>query len=69
MRWESKREERINKKRKWHDFFCLLPRRICQDYGPILWVWLETVERKGEIQFDCYDNDYWLYSYRLKKQK
>lgn len=63
MKWESNRQKKIDKKKNWHDFFCLLPRRIIVNDDLTLWVWLETVERKGR---PCYDFDYWLYAYRIK---
>jgi hypothetical protein len=67
MKWECKQHKKIHAKKAWHDSFCFIPRRISQDFGPTLWVWLETVERKGELVFDP-DGDYWLYSYRLKNK-
>jgi len=67
MKWKCKRQQRIDAKKAWHNSFCFIPRRICDDYGPTFWVWLETVERRGEIQFDP-DGDYWFYHYRLKNK-
>lgn len=66
MRWKSKREERYIRKTMWHDFFCVLPRRVSQDHGPTLWVWLETVERKGTYHWDS--EGWWKFSYRLKNK-
>lgn len=66
MQWKSKRLERINRKKVWHDFFCLIPRRITNPNGEEIWIWLETIERKGVYCFGV-DGWYWIYSYRLKE--
>lgn len=79
MRWKSnhtmrkaarqrKEIERINKRKNWHDFFCLIPRRIKQDDGTEVYVWFETVERIDFHAWAIYDHG-WKYEFRLKHKK
>jgi hypothetical protein len=68
MRWRSKRLEKFNRKKEWHDFFCLLPRLIDTDDGEKVWVWMETIERKGVFMNGEYDRG-WEFTYRLKNSK
>jgi hypothetical protein len=68
MRWRSKRLEKLNRKKEWHDFFCLLPRLIDADDGEKVWVWLEIIERKGFYSWRVFDHG-WEFTYRLKNSK
>jgi len=69
MKWQCKRKERYNKKTNWHDFFCMLPCRVTSGEGAHVWVWLETIERKGYADLvewaDWYE---WSFEYRLKNK-
>ena len=46
---------------QWHDFYCLLPRRIGHQC-----VWLETVQRKGRQGYCGYTLE-WHFEYRIKE--
>lgn len=64
MKWQCKRQERIDKKANWHDFFCIVPERVNTDNRTYVWVWLETIERKGTTDWWCG----WSFEYRLKNK-
>lgn len=67
MKWKCKRQQRIDAKKAWHDYFCLLPRLIDSDDGENIWVWLETIERKGFYTWRVFDRG-WEFTYRLKNK-
>lgn len=58
------RKTKIERKQEWHDWFAWHPVRL----GEHDCRWLETVERKGELQF-CFEGFCWEYEYREKRNE
>lgn len=62
MKFDCGETEQEKKKRleEWHDFFCLLPRKVADHDCR----WLETIERSGYYSLV---RDGWIWYYRAKK--
>lgn len=71
MKWTTtNREVKLQARKQWHKFFCLIPRKIVDNSeGKNVWVWLEYVECKGSttLSFDIFGrlSNEWYYTYRL----
>lgn len=60
MKWHSESIRAwADRVRQWNPWFAWLPVRIGERK-----VWLETVERKGEIQFTAYNDPVVFWEYR-----
>lgn len=56
------KEERINAKRQWHDWFAWHPVRVGSNI-----VWLERIQRRGMLIDQVYDYSYWEWFYKVKE--
>lgn len=65
MRWVAKRKE-PEKRVFWHNWYAWYPVKTTE--GEYLWVWLETIERKGTIHFPYspFSSNRWTWEYKLK---
>ena len=59
-------QEKIKARKEWHDWFAWYPVRIAVTLGSSDCRWLETVERRGEHNWDYDGGSYWDYEYRAK---
>lgn len=52
---------KVDRNKSWHTWFAWYPVRIDQ----VTCVWLERVERRGQLEYLYDGTEYWEYEYRL----
>lgn len=69
MQWKTvSKEEKHRKRKEWHLFFPLFPRKItCDLNGENRWAWLETIGRKSVREHDYEGGSFWMNEYASKE--